>query len=305
MKINTNEVPFVWTEVGRKPGKYVLNAIKINAELFPKTRRYLIVSKEFFSDILVKDCLVICEEDLFATEHSVKFKNTQKSWNWSQVTYWTNTTKRFIVLEQFLKTFELDRLVHLESDTILLDKRFVDSLFLESRWGIKYTKQDKSLGCASVFLVNSVNKLENFNKFIIDNWNSPSETDMTLLAKYIKYNDEASYLPSGNLVKDQIVFDAGTIGRYFLGGDARNNRIPFSKRGLLPSTSEYFDPSLYTVKLNKKTVYLVDSDKNEILLACIHIHSKRVPKNISKLIRISSVTSSARDDSISELLRTL
>lgn len=285
MKNNLSEIPIVWTEIGRKPGNYVFNAIKINAELFPQAPRYLIVSKEFFTDKFIEDCSVIYEEDLLETDQSVKFKNTQKSWNWSQVTYWTNTTKRFIVLEQFLKTFKLDKLIHLESDTILLDKKYVDNLFLDLNWGIKYTKQDVNLGCASVFIVNSIDYLEDFNRFIINNWNSPSETDMTLLSKYINFNDGASYLPSSNLVKNQIVFDAGTIGRYFLGGDARNNRIPFSTRGLLPDTSEYFDPSLYVIKLNEKSVKLVDFDKNEILLACVHIHSKRVPRSISKLLK--------------------
>ena len=282
---NLHEIPFVWTEIGRKPGKYVLNAIKINAELFPKTPRYLIVSSEFASNLSIKDCSVICEEDLLETAHSHKFKNTNKNWNWSQETYWTNTTRRFFILEQFLKTFDLDRLIHLESDTLLLDRKYIDDLFLDSKWGIKYTKQDVTLGCASVFLVNSMTKLENFNEFIIKNWNSPSETDMTLLAKYIDHKDGSSYLPSGNLVKEKIVFDAGTIGRYLFGGDARNNRIPFSTRGLLPNTIEYFDPSTYKIKVNKNSINLVDSEGNDLLLACIHIHSKRVPKNIHNLFR--------------------
>jgi hypothetical protein len=262
-----------------------LNAIKINAELFPNIPRYLIVSEEFAKNLTVHDCVIVREEDLLETENSRVFKNTPKNWNWSQITYWTNTTRRFFVLEQFLKTFSREKLIHLESDTVLLDKRFIDNLFLESNWGIKYTKQDVTLGCASVFLVNSRNKLEKFNQFIIDNWNSPSETDMTLLAKYISSDDGINYLPSGDLVESKIVFDAGTIGRYFLGGDARNNRIPYSTRGLLPNTKEYFDPSPYKIELIDNSVKLIDSEENELLLACVHIHSKRVPQNILKLFK--------------------
>jgi len=283
MQINSQGVPFVWTEIGRKPGKYVLNAIKINSELFPDQPRYLILSTEFAGKIKVPGCEIVLEEKLIQTENSIQFRDTPKNWSWSQANYWTNTTRRFFVLEQFLMSFRYKQLIHLESDTILLDKNYVDDLFRDSTWGIKYTKQDAYTGCASVFLVNSIENLKDFNRFIIENWENPTNTDMTLLSEYQKLKSRNSYLPSGDIIESNTVFDAGTIGRYYLGGDARNNRIPFSSRGLIPSTKEFFNPSDFRAELDGKSIRLVDSEKKVLLLACVHLHSKRVPRSIKLL----------------------
>lgn len=285
MQNNSNVIPFVWTEIGRKPGKYVLNAIKINAELFPDQSRYLILSQEFASKIYVPNCEIVIEEKLIQTENSIQFTHTPKSWNWNQASYWINTTRRFFVLEQFLLSFGYQKLIHLESDTVLLNKNYVDDLFKDSSWGIKYTKQDANNGCASVFLVNSIEKIKDFNRFIIDNWENPTNTDMTLLSEYQKLKSRNSYLPSGNIIESNTIFDAGTIGRYYLGGDARNNRLPFSTRGLIPNTEEFFNPSDFRVEYDGKSVRLVDSKKQVLLLACVHLHSKRVPRSIKLLIK--------------------
>lgn len=283
--MQNKSIPFVWTEIGRNPGKYVLNAIKINSQLFPDQPRYLILSKEFSKNIKDLNCEVIYEEQLGETKNSKKFFNTPKNWSWSQNNYWMNTTRRFFILEQFLEKYKLEKLIHMESDTILLNKKYIDELYEIPEWGIKYTKQDATTGCASVFLVNSLASLRDFNSFVLENWADPTETDMTLLSKYQNLKSHDSFLPSGDLNIFDTVFDAGTIGRYFLGGDARNNRFPFSTRGLLPNSREFFDPSRYVIKSDGDLIKLVDKNLKSLNLACVHIHSKRIPKNLKKLVK--------------------
>ena len=283
--MQNKSIPFVWTEIGRNPGKYVLNAIKINSQLFPDQPRYLILSKEFSKNIKDLNCEVIYEEQLGETKNSKKFFNTPKNWSWSQNNYWMNTTRRFFILEQFLEKYKLEKLIHMESDTILLNKKYIDELYEIPEWGIKYTKQDATTGCASVFLVNSLASLRDFNSFVLENWADPTETDMTLLSKYQNLKSHDSFLPSGDLNIFDTVFDAGTIGRYFLGGDARNNRFPFSTRGLLPNTREFFDPSRYVIESDGDLIKLVDKNLKSLNLACVHIHSKRIPKNLKKLVK--------------------
>jgi hypothetical protein len=281
----SSAVPFVWTEIGRKPGKYVINAIKINAELFPNNRRYIVVSKEFAKKIKIEQCQIVYEEDLLESENSREFKNQPKEWKWSQSSYWTNTTKRFFVLEQFMITHSYEQIIHLESDTVLLENTFVSNLFKQKNWGVKFTKQDSSRGCASVFLVNSLEKLEKFNAFIIHNWSNSEETDMTLLSKFQKSIDSDAYLPSGNLIVSNTVFDAGTIGRFFLGGDARNHRVPLSRRGLSSSGKEFFDPAPFKIIAHNSSVFLEDSSGTRLALSCVHIHSKRIPKQLNSLLK--------------------
>jgi hypothetical protein len=284
-KSHDSAVPFVWTEIGRKPGKYVINAIKINAELFPNSSRYLVLSKGFGQGIEIEQCQVVYEEDLLETENSKAFKDQPKEWKWSQPNYWTNTTKRFFVLEQFMITHSYKQLIHLESDTILLEDAFVSNLFKQENWGVKFTKQDSNRGCASIFLINSLERLQKFNEFIVSNWSDSEQTDMTLLSKFHKDIDSNSYLPSGNLVESNTVFDAGTVGRYFLGGDARNHRIPLSRRGLNSSGKEFFDPTEFRIVTVGSSVFLENSSGKRLLLSCVHIHSKRIPKKFSALLK--------------------
>jgi hypothetical protein len=132
---------------------------------------------------------------------------------------------------------------------------------------------------------NSLASLKDFNSFVLENWADPTETDMTLLSKYQNLKSHESFLPSGDLNISDTVFDAGTIGRYFLGGDARNNRFPFSTRGLLPNTWEFFDPSRYIIESDGDLIKLVDKNLKSLNLACVHIHSKRIPKNLNKLVK--------------------
>ena len=283
--MQNKNIPFVWTEIGRNPGKYVFNAINVNSQLFPDQPRYLILSKDFSEGIKGLNCEVIYEELLGDTKNSKQFWKTPKNWSWSQNNYWTNTTRRFFILEQFLEKYKLEKLIHMESDTILLNKKYIDELYEIPNWGIKYTKQDATTGCASVFLVNSLASLKDFNSFVLENWADPTETDMSLLSKYQNLKSHDSFLPSGDLNIFDTVFDAGTIGRYFLGGDARNNRFPFSTRGLLPNTREFFDPSRYVIESDGDLIKLVDKNLKSLNLACVHIHSKRIPKNLNKLVK--------------------
>jgi hypothetical protein len=283
----SNEIPFVWTEIGRKPGKYALNSIAIHKELFPNNPRYLVVNKEYARKQLDNLCNVIFEEDIKESENTHKFNQLNKIWNHKHISYWQNTTKRFFIIENIMKKNNFEKIIHLESDCVLLSIEHIKELFNKNDWGIKYTKQDDNSGCASVFLVNNLKSLENFNGFVIDNWERQDITDMVLLYKYIMENNSASYLSSGSLIDTKIVYDAGTIGRYYLGGEARNNRIPLSTRGLLPKSTGFFDPSPFKVVKTGNKVLLanIKNPDTKLELGCLHVHSKRIPGNYQKLIQ--------------------
>jgi len=282
-----NEIPFIWTEIGRKPGKYVLNSIAIHKELFPTNPRFLVISKEFAQKQLNNLCTVIFEEDIKESDNSRKFYQLNKTWSHKQVSYWQNTTRRFFIIENFMQVNNYKSIIHLESDCVLLNIEHVKDLFDKNDWGLKYTKQDNRSGCASIFLVNGFKSLEDFNTFILKNWEKQDITDMVLLNNYIKENDNASYLSSGSVIDSKIVYDAGTIGRYYLGGEGRNNRLPFSTRGLLPESTEFFDPSPFKVIKTENKILLANIMNPEIKLelGCLHVHSKRIPGNYRNLIK--------------------
>ena len=282
----SNLPPFVWVEIGRRPGKYALNAISINKEIFPDQERFLIISKQYESKIPKDLCTVIFEEELKKSSNYSDFNVLEKQWSYSHKSYWQNTTKRFFVIENFMLKSEYERIIHLESDCLLLTMDYLKNLFLEDEWGIKYTKQADGSGCASILVVNKAQALQEFKSSVLKNWQQQDITDMTLLGNYALDKKDGNYLPSGNEVNSKIVFDAVTIGRYFLGTDARNNRYPLSKRGLNDRSPGSFNPTSYHAVIHKKEILLTNHvDNNKALqLGCVHVHSKRIPKRYQKLI---------------------
>ena len=282
----SNFPPFVWVEIGRRPGKYALNAISINKELFPEQERFLIVSKQYKNKLPKDLCTIIFEEELKKSTNYTDFNALEKQWSYSHKSYWQNTTKRFFVIENFMVKFGYKKIIHLESDCLLLTTDYLRELFSEDDWGIKYTKQADGSGCASIFVVNKIQALQEFNSYVLRNWQKQDATDMTLLGNYALDKKDANYLPSGDEVNSKIVFDAGTIGRYFLGGEARNNRIPVSSRGRITSEKGAFLPNKFKVGKIKDGLFLIDAkdEDNNLKLGCIHVHSKRIPKRYQKLI---------------------
>jgi hypothetical protein len=281
-----NLPPFVWVEIGRRPGQYALNAISINKELFPEQERFLIVSRQYESKLPKDLCTIIFEEELKKSSNYEDFDALEKKWSYSHSSYWQNTTKRFFVIENFLFKFEYEKIIHLESDCILLTMDYLRELFSGDEWGIKYTKQADRTGCASVLAVNKAQALQEFNSYVLNNWQQKDVTDMILLGDYAYDKKDSNYLPSGNEIKSKIVFDAGTIGRYFLGGEARNNRIPLSSRGRLTSEKGAFPANKFKVSKIKDKLFLVEEkdENNSIQLGCIHVHSKRIPKRYQRLV---------------------
>ena len=284
----SGQIPLVWTEIGRMPGAYVMNAITIHRELFPDIPRYLVVSEEFAAKVSNDLCTVVTEEDLLGSENAKKFEVLGKNWSYKDISYWQNTTRRFFILENFMNSLNFEKIIHLESDCILLEANYIFKLFIQDSWGLKYTMQDDLIACASIFLVNQKSSLSSFNEFILQKWLTKDITDMKLLHDFILNNSQATYLPSGSDNIEEIVFDAGTIGRYFLGGDSRNNLIPFSTRGLLPSGSGFFDPTPYRIKINQKKVILesIDDSSKALLLGCVHVHSKKIPRSSRKFFKM-------------------
>ena len=281
-----NLPPFVWVEIGRKPGKYALNAIHINKELFPDQEQFLIVSKQYESTISKRLCTIIFEEELEKSSNYADFIALEKQWSYSHKSYWQNTTKRFFVIENFMLKFEYGKIIHLESDCLLLQMDYLRDLFLDDKWSIKYTKHVDGSGCASILVVNKVQALQEFNSYVLKNWQQQDITDMTLLSNYTLDKNDTNYLPSGDKVNSKIVFDAGTIGRYFLGTDARHNWIPVSSRGCITSEKGAFRPNKFKVGKIMDGLYLIDAKdaNNNLKLGCIHVHSKRIPKRYQKLV---------------------
>ena len=281
--------PLVFVETGRRPSRYLVNNLQIARNRFPNRKIVLILSKEYLREIDILGIEKVAEEEIIKNSMLLKFESIQKNWSGLQKNYWTNTTKRFFILGMYMDQHHLDQAVHLESDCILLSDKWLDEEFQKPDWGIRYPKQHDSYGCASIFIVNKLVTFNKFLDFILQNWSRGEITDMNLLGEFVEIEKDASFLPSSNLIDSSSthVYDGVSIGYFFLGTDARNQRLPFSARGRR-------DLNVGALALTKPEIQLTDQGVlvykdiglPELELVNVHMHSKRIPKSYKALERI-------------------
>jgi hypothetical protein len=149
--------------------------------------------------------------------------------------------------------------------------------------------QSKNVGCASIFLVNGLEALNAMLSYFEKRQTSTFRDDMQLLGDFAK-NSEFVFVLNSNLEGENsnLVFDAQSIGRFYLGTDSRNQRWPFSTRGL--SDMRRTDNFELEVPINYSFQrflggidFFIYSEKGSMRLSSIHIHSKNIPNTINLL----------------------
>ena len=290
--------PIIWIEADRLPARYFLNSINIHQELFPNRRKIVVTNSRFAREYRKYPVEIIEIESVKPSNLTIKFESISKKWthNRQQLIYWKNTTKRFFHLYDALLSLAMRSCIHLESDNILFDISYLDSILRSGFNKISYPKQADGVGCASVLLIGNLNAFSEFLKYICANWQKIDSTDMTLLGEFEVKNKLAEYLPSGDKeeLHEQVLFDAGTIGHYFLGGEARNYRFPSSRRGLIDRSKGSFSPQYFKICLDKYGKPILKNNINNKILKLqnVHVHSKRIPNSTLRLIHLLEKESS-------------
>lgn len=279
-------LPIIWIEVGRKLPPHLISNMRLHRELLPQHQQILLTDQVLTRKIIstlesigVKAINIDSPRDYF----SQKIKRST-----GQLEFWINTTYRFLVLEEFMKSRHVSQVIHQESDNVILEPDALTKLFDTSDWGLAFPLQAKEIGCASIFLVHNLESLIDFNSFVKNSWDTVDQDDMKLLGEFSSRKD-VRILPS--MPESEYIFDPQTYGRYLIGTDARNNRLPFSKRGIsdFRMGAVNIESEGITFQLAKSTrSLLVSRDLKVSKLVNIHIHSKRIPSSqaaLHKLIR--------------------
>ena len=282
----THHIPLVWIEVGRKLPPHLIANMRLHQELLPSCQQILLADQnptEKMSSRLKALGVIVLKidspKDYFANK---TIRST------GQLDFWINTTYRFIVLEEFMRSKKVSQVIHQESDDVILERDPLDQLFETPGWGLAYPLQAKETGCASIFLVKELATLVEFNNFAKNSWEKVDQDDMKLLGEFSSRRD-VKILPS--IPDFEYIFDAQTYGRFLLGTDARNNRYPFSRRGIS-------DSRIGSINVGSEGITFELSEERTTLLVCrnskvsklvnIHIHSKRIPDSRAALNRLIS-----------------
>jgi len=279
-----DNVKIVWVEIGRKLPRHLINNVKLHKELYPKINQVL-VTDTIDLETLDNKIEVVNIRNLGDVDERIEQLSNSLNRTTLQREFWLNTTSRFLALESLLKESESD-IIHLESDCILLSASDVLKVFTSFDFEMAYPAQADGIGCASILLLKKGRTLEKFTEFIFDNWSQENQDDMNLLGSF-STQEKVLMLPSSP--SEKLIFDPQIYGRYLVGTDARNIRFPFSRRGLLdlrlgapnPSTFE-FSFATYGEEFHLS----VHSGATRSRLMNIHLHSKRIPVDRRRLIRL-------------------
>lgn len=275
----------VWIEWGRRIPKYLKRNIDLHFELFPNLNQILITDKpekvnRTFSNLVVVDSDVIPKSDVSREFELISLKRQNI---YKQSEFWIGTTRRFFQLYDYMCEFDVETALHMESDNILLDETLVEKLSNSEVRSLFFPMQSNTLGCGSIFLVRDRNSLRTFLDFILARWEDGTQNDMRLLGEYAMSARGYVNLPS--TPEKDFCFDPGAYGKYFLGSDARNFRIPTSRRGIKSEESSsllnMMEKYTFDVKMFESDIEILVDGKST--LVNLHVHSKYIPRSIPEL----------------------
>lgn len=289
--------PIVFVEVGRKIPSFAKNNIRFLRTTFPQLKIILITDQcSSFDGVQVCNTKELENDDLVR-----QFNSVEKGWGVRlQQDYWRLTTERFFWLNAFMMLKDYDSIIHLESDVLLLNPLALNKM-INRNFGLSYSLQNASHGCAGVFVVSKQESLLAFLHFVLENWLRSQITDQILLAEWISCSgrnvqvfDPApkhlEFEKAPNLGREIHLVDPGDFGIYLFGNDARNNRLPFSRLGVILNPDEFqaFHEYIVNCKIlscKSKISLHFSSEKYIYEIVAIHLHGKRIPKSPKSLKR--------------------
>lgn len=281
----------VWIEVGRRLPRYARRNFKLTQQMYDRNRQELVTDSTNTCHLVNTVFLNSIE----TSELTKEFYNLKRDSVNHQDYFWLGTTARFFHLYDYMLSKGFSSAIHAETDVIILDLEYLEDLLMYGEFGLAFPLQNESLGVASVFLVKKISVLKEFLEFILENWVKPRTTDMSLLNDFsnkgnvLRLPSNPDQIIAGSVPK---IFDAGTLGPFFMGTDPRNHRWPFSYRGLLinspfSATSRLTESTTrWRLNSSERAINLVATSNGiSYQLVNLHLHSKKVPKSIREARR--------------------
>lgn len=289
MRQDFQDLTIVWVEMGRKLPNYARNNFRLLRRTHPQLRQILFTDNEVDS----LDIEVVSRYSIPKSDFTVEFERKRKNWPFKQEYFWQGTTSRFFHIHDLVLSLDIQSLLHLETDSVLLDPSPFASIKGEKDISLAYPLQADGIGCASILWARDANSLRPFLEFVLENWDKEQCDDMSLLGKYSN-SQGVLQLPTwtdSNRFEGHL-FDAQSVGRYFLGTDARNMRTPFSHRGIKDyrrgSITEYLESSScsWSIDIEEKRISVKGSYAGtKFQMVNLHIHSKFIPSSVAGMTR--------------------
>ncbi|MCH9613418.1 MAG: hypothetical protein SP1CHLAM54_04180 [Chlamydiia bacterium] len=262
-----------FVHIGEKLPPYIEQSVG-QARLFnPNANIVLIGNRKAIRKFNHHDVTRIYVEDLEESpEHKQFLQNCPKG------AYWRYGTERFFYLYEFMKTYDIPDLIHMETDVLLY--RNLTEIFplLKKRYkGMALLFDAPERGLGTFVYIQDPNTLKSYFDLVVK---YPKLNDMYVFAKmrnlYPKeIIDTLPTLPEDHEMDS--VFDAAAIGQYFGGVDQihRNTHTAFK----FVNETSVMKPDHYSYiwekdRSGRNVPYLIDQKGKKWRINNLHIHSK-------------------------------
>ena len=271
-------LPIVLVQLGQIP-----NHLKRNLEYlsltFPTKDRYLITDSKDWKWIQDLGFQVISSETLLSSWPE-KFQVIDRR-KYFRNNFWFSTKARLILLPEFMKKFELNRILHIESD-VWIHPDFPFEFFVGIKNPLAYPKMDEDRGIASILLINGEDGADLLERCCLE-W--PNHTDMEILGKAISAGYDIYELPSttkfNSNTESNWIFDGAKLGMYLFGADPMNSKGVIRRFSASPLGQLAPDERI-TLTGNR---FLLEANNSDKRIANLHLHSKN-----SKMFRLEWAT---------------
>jgi len=286
---NQDKFPLVWIEVGRRLPRYFRNNSRLTGYLNPQLKQYLLHDK----NIALPNCTNVLASSLEKSELTSEFEKIITPSQFKDAMFWKLSTSRFFYLYDLMLAMDWHQVLHLESDCLILKTDFLKDLVESNQEFLAYPTFSQDQASGAVFLVKSRKLLQEFLSHVIEKVRYEWKNDMVLLSEFA-VQQKSILLPSHFNSSAAQIFDAGNLAPIFLGLDARNNRVPFSSRGVSTeisnrlSSSDLLSRERWEIKVGKSEINLTYKNINREVfeLQNLHLHGKRIPASLFQLSKI-------------------
>jgi len=214
--------------------------------------------------------------------------------------FWQYTLERILALDQYHRSFPQKKLMHLESDVLLLDE-FPFQIF-EQQTKMSWLSVDENRDVATFIYLPNAQATKKLSEALLEQLCvDPTLTDMKFLREFrLKNPTEVLLAPSlsleiaTNLISNgkmdskvgselssaskifDGIFDPAAIGMWLTGSDPRNyygSRKVFDTREIL-NGGTFINPEIFKYRLSNSDGLFVSINNIESRVWCLHIHSK-------------------------------
>jgi hypothetical protein len=293
---------FVLVHLGETFFDYINDCIR-QIRKFNRCEIYLIINKSHFGEIEEKNIKLICPDDIVKCENHLNFQKNNRLDKEFRGGFWTYSTERLFYLEDLMRQYSLENIIHVENDTLIYfdyDEYF-SHFYQNYDLATVFDNDERSVPC-----VIYIKKLEDLKKFNLHSLNYSDKNDMILFSHYRNYVNQNINLPivpseynfhlesvmghqtknkkqySNNFDKFNSIFDGAALGQFLGGVDPRN--ISGNTKGHI-NIACLFNPSnlniFFESDILNRNIPFIKFNNKKYKINNLHVHSKNLKEFLS------------------------